>query len=117
MSFSNCMTSLSNLLLTGLIASQLWAGSVIVYDPFNAPGNSDVVGNKLQFDAQSIQVTTGPGTLTLDIRTNFDNAALHSHRDTGVRLDAGDVFLTVNGAYAYGIPLAYHNGLSGGPWG
>jgi hypothetical protein len=111
------MTSLSNLLLNGLIASQLWAGSVIVYDPFNVPGNSDVVGNKLQFDAQSIQVTARPGALTLDIRTNFDNAALHSHRDTGVRLDVGDVFFTVNGNYAFGVPLAYHNGPSGGPWG
>jgi hypothetical protein len=42
---------------------------------------------------------------------------LHSFRDLGVRLDIGDLFLTVNGNYAYGIPLAYHNGPAGGPWG
>jgi hypothetical protein len=51
------------------------------------------------------------------VLTNFDNAALHSFRDTGVRLDIGDLFFTVNGTYAYGIPLAYHNGPAGGPFG
>jgi hypothetical protein len=89
----------------------------VVTDFFNVSGKSDVIGDKLQFDAQSIQVTTGTGTLTIDIRTNFDNPNLYSFRDTGVRLDIGDLFFTVNGNYEYGIPLAYHNGPAGGPWG
>jgi hypothetical protein len=90
---------------------------VTITDAFNVAGNSDVVGNKQQFDARSVQVTTGPGTLNIDILTNFDNSALHSFRDAGVRLDIGDLFFTVNSTYSYGIPLAYHNGPAGGPWG
>src|SRR5262245_29576290 len=108
------MNRISNLLILGLIASQSWASivvgglsrSTVVTDLFHIAGSSDVIGNQLQFDAQSIQVTTGPGTLTIDVRTNFDNSALHSFRDTGVRLDIGDLFFTVNGTYSYGIPLA-----------
>jgi PEP-CTERM motif-containing protein len=111
------MGRIANLLLIGFTASRMWAASVSVTDPFNIPGNSDVFGNKLQFDGQSVQVTTGPGSLTIDVRTNFDNSGLHSFRDTGVRLDIGDLFFTVNGNYSYGIPLAYHNGPAGGPWG
>jgi hypothetical protein len=111
------MKRISNLMLFCIASSSLWAGTAIVYDPFNAPGSGDVIGNPLQFDAQSVQVTAGSGTLTIDIRTNFDNPNLYSFRDTGVRLDIGDLFFTVNGNYAYGIPLAYHNGPAGGPWG
>jgi hypothetical protein len=120
------MNRISNLLFLSLIASQSWASiivvgnssrSIVVTDLFHVAGSSDVIGNQMQFDAQSIQVTTGPGTLTIDVRTNFDNSALHAFRDTGVRLDIGDLFFTVNGTYSYGIPLAYHNGPAGGPWG
>jgi hypothetical protein len=89
----------------------LWAGTVIV------AASPDVIGSPLQFAAQSVSVTPGNGTLDIDIRTNFDNPQLHSFRDTGVRLDIGDLFVTVNGTYSYGIPLAYHNGPAGGPWG
>jgi hypothetical protein len=91
------------------------AGSVLITDAFHA-GPSDVIGNSLQFDAESVRVTVTGATLTLDIRTNFGNAALTSMWDH-VRLDVGDVFFTVNGNYAYGIPLHYHNGPAGGPWG
>jgi hypothetical protein len=111
------MTCIRNLLLLCISSSQAWAATAIITDLFNVAGNSDVIGYKLQFDAQSVQVTTGTGVITIDIRTNFDNPALHSFRDTGVRLDIGDLFFTVNGNYAYGIPLAYHNGPAGGPWG
>ena len=111
------MGRISNLLLIGFTACRMWAGTATVLDAFNVAGNSDVVGNKLQFDAQSVQVTSAPGTMTIDVRTNFDNSALHSFRDTGVRLDLGDLFFTINGNYSYGIPLAYHNGPAGGPWG
>ncbi len=111
------MRRIPSLLLLCFSSSQIWAGTAVITDLFNVNGNSDVIGNKLQFDAQSVQVTTAAGSLTIDIHTNFDNAALHSFRDTGVRLDIGDLFLTVNGNYAYGIPLAYHNGPAGGPWG
>ena len=104
-------------LLLFCMAAAGWSATITVMDPFNVAGSVDVIGNPLQFDAQSIQVTAGSGTLTLDIRTNFDNSHLYSFVDSGVRLDVGDVFLTVNGNYAYGIPLAYHNGPAGGPWG
>jgi hypothetical protein len=107
----------SRLLLICFASAKMWGETIIVTDPFNIAGDSDVIGNKLQFDAQSVQVTTGTGTLTIDIRTNFDNPNLYSFRDTGVRLNIGDLFFTVNGAYEYGIPLAYHNGPAGGPWG
>jgi len=110
------MTRILTLWFVSVIGG-LSAATITVTDPFNAAGNSDVVGNKLEFDAKSVQVTTGPGTLNIDILTNFDNSALHSFRDTGVRLDIGDLFFTINGVYSYGIPLAYHNGPAGGPWG
>jgi hypothetical protein len=111
------MRPIRNLLLLCITTSQIWAGTAVVTDLFNVAGNSDVISNKLQFDAQSVQVTTGTGSMTIDIRTNFDNAALNSFRDLGVRLDIGDLFFTINGTYTYGIPLAYHNGPAGGPWG
>ena len=111
------MGSLSKLVLLSLASCRIWAGTLTVTDLFNVPGNSDVVGNKLQFDAQSIQITTNAGTLIIDIFTNYDNPNLYSVRDTGARLNPGDVFFTVNGAYTYGIPLALHNGPAGGPWG
>jgi hypothetical protein len=111
------MSLIRNVFLLCLTSSQIWAETIVIPDVFNLAGSSDVIGDKLQFDAQSVQVTTGVGTLTIDIRTNFDNPDLHSFRDTGVRLDIGDLFFTVNGTYAYGIPLAYHNGPAGGPWG
>jgi hypothetical protein len=104
------MSYRSNLILLCL-ASTGWAGTVAV------TGNSGVMGNPLWFDAQSIDVTTGPGTLTLNIFTNFENSGLYAYLDTGVRLDIGDVFITVNGNIEYGIPLEYHNGPAGGPWG
>ena len=111
------MKRIWNLLFLSLSGSYLWAATVTVTDPFNVAGNSDVLGNKLQFDAKSVQVTTASGTLNIDIFTNFDNSKLHSFRDNGVRLDIGDLFFTIDGTYAYGIPLAYHNGPAGGPWG
>jgi hypothetical protein len=112
------MGSTYYLLLLGFLVGRMWAGTAVVTDFFNVSGNSDAIGNKLQFDAQSIQVSTGPGSMTIDVRTNFDNSALHSFRETGIaRLDIGDLFFTVNGTYSYGIPLAYHNGPAGGPWG
>src|SRR4051794_20526033 len=111
------MKCIRNLIFIWVTTNSIWAATALVTDFFNVTGSSDVVGNKLQFDAQSLQVTAGTGIMTIDLRTNFDNPALHSFRESGVRLDIGDLFLTVNGAYAYGIPLAYHNGPSGGPWG
>lgn len=92
----------------------IWAETAVITDFFNVAGSSDVIGDKLQFDAQSVQVTTGVGTLTIDIRTNFDNRALHFFHDAGVRLDIGDLFLTVKSNFTYGIPLADHKGLTGG---
>jgi hypothetical protein len=113
----NDMRHRFNLLIISLIASQSWASTAVVTDLFDVAGNSDVIGNKLQFDAQSVTVNAASGQLTVDVRTNFDNSSLQSFRDTGVRLDIGDLFFTVNGIYSYGIPLAYHNGPAGGPWG
>ena len=104
------------LLSAGISVGTSWATTITVTDPFNAPSGGDVIGNPLQFDAQSIQLTASANLLTLDIYTNYDNAHLYSFRDTGLRLDIGDVFFTVNGNFAYGIPLAYHNGPAGGPW-
>jgi len=111
------MGSFSKLLLLTVASTLLRAGSVTVTDPFHDSGGSDVVGDKSKFDAQSIQITTNGSTLTIDIRTNYPNSGLYSYYDTGVRLNPGDIFLTVNGAYRYGIPVAYHNGPAGGPWG
>jgi hypothetical protein len=111
------MKHIPGLLLFCMAPMSAWAANAVVTDFFNVSGNSDVIGNRLQFDTQSIQVATGVGTLTIDILTNFDNPNLNSFRDAGVRLDIGDLFITVDGAYAYGIPLAYHNGPAGGPWG
>jgi hypothetical protein len=111
------MGIVSNLLLVSAASASVWAGTVTVTDPFNTGGSSDVIGDRLLFDAQSVQVTTGNGTLSIDIRTNYQNSHLYSYVDTGVRVDPGDLFFTVNGQSAYGIPLAYHNGPAGGPWG
>jgi PEP-CTERM motif len=111
------MGSLAKIFLLTSALTALRAGSITVTDPFNVSGTSDVTGDKLKFDAQSVQVTVDGGTLTIDIRTNYDNPGLYSVRDTGVRLNPGDIFFTVNGTYQYGIPLAYHNGPAGGPWG
>jgi hypothetical protein len=94
-----------------------YAGTVSVTDPFHANGSPDVIGNPLQFDGQSVQVTAGDGKLTVDVFTNYGNSSLYSIYDTGVRLNIGDLFFTVNGVYRYGVPLAYHNGPAGGPWG
>src|SRR5690348_181589 len=110
------MGSFSKVVLLILASGRIWAGTVTVNDLFNVPGNSDVIGNKLQFDAQSIRITTNGSTLTIDIFTNYDNPNLYSVRDTGARLNPGDLFFTVNGTFTYGIPLALHNGPAGGPW-
>ena len=98
-----------------MIAMRVSAGSVLVTDAFQV-GAPDVIGNPMKFDAESVRVTVTGQTLTLDIRTNFDNPHLGSVWEH-VRQDIGDVFFKVNGAYAYGIPLHYHNGPAGGPWG
>ena len=111
------MGRFSRLILLSLICTALLGSSITVSDPFNASDTADLVGGNSNFDGQSVQVTIGGSTLTIDIRTNYDNPNLFSVRDTGVRLNPGDVFLTVNGTYQYGIPVAYHNGPAGGPWG
>src|SRR5689334_5848635 len=105
MSCSKCMRSLKLLLLT-LTSTVLLGSSIPVADPFNAPGNSDVIGDKAKFDVESIQITATGAALTIDIRTNYPNSGLYSYYDTGVRLNPGDIFFTVNGAYQYGIPVA-----------
>lgn len=111
------MGSLSKLLLLAVASMKLWGGTVTVTDGFDVSGSSDVIGDKLKFDGQTLQVTVDGSTLIIDIRTNYDNPNLYSFRDTGVRLNPGDIFFSVNGTYKYGIPVALHNGPAGGPWG
>src|SRR5690349_5362764 len=106
-----------NLLAISFVTSTVWAASVLVTDGFHVPGSSDVIGDKLQFDAQSIRVSSSSGVLTVDVFTNFNNAQLNRFRLPGMYLDVGDLLFTVNGAYTYGIPLHYHNSPSGGPFG
>ena len=52
------MRRIPSLLLLCFSSSRIWAGTAVITDLFNVNGNSDVIGNKLQFDAQSVQVTT-----------------------------------------------------------
>ncbi len=110
------------LLLTLLLSPFAAAG--IINDPFPGlkypTGGYDVIGERTDFDIQSLAITSDTQFAYFDIRFNFRNAALDPYQFNNVRLDAGDLLFEMNGAYLFGIPLRDHagspnpGGLAGG---
>jgi hypothetical protein len=102
------------LLLLAIGAMSLPAGSVEFDDLFNKNGQSDVFGNKLQFDVQKVILSMSNGLLDIEIQTNFDNPALAPFYIAGIRLDAGDLFFSESSILRYGLVLQGHDGLAAG---
>ncbi len=100
--------------LTAVSCGVLPASTVTFNDAWNVPGQSDVFGNKLQFDLQSVTLTMASGHLTFDILTNFDNSSLSTFYINAIRLDIADLFLQQNGVIKYGVVLHDRPGLQAG---
>ncbi len=79
-----------------------------IEDPFNLPGSSDVIGDKLKFDIKQAMVTFDSGTIALEIQMNYANAGLNPFTFDGLNLGIGDVLFEVDGVARFGLALHNH---------
>jgi hypothetical protein len=80
------------------------------------PNTNDVVGNKNDFDAKSIQFTTWTANrVVADIIFNFHSgdAALADFSVAGFTLEVGDLLFS-GGGLKFGVALTAHDGLAAG---
>lgn len=96
-------------------AAELW-----IQDPFPG-GSQDVIGAQSMFDIQGAGISVTPTTTSVDLLFNFgsgQNGLAPFASFFSIRLDVGDVLFSVNGIWAYGIPIMDHAGSpNGGPAG
>ena len=98
--------------------------SVTINDPF-ANGDSclsgcDVVANgdadRPLFDIQKAVLSVSGSTVSVSLYFDYgtNNTNLNPFTDTGITLNVGDLFFTVNGQDMFVAPLASHSGLTAG---
>lgn len=96
-------------------ASELW-----ITDPFPGAG-TDVIGDRTMFDIQKAAVRVDESSSQIDLFYNFgpgQRSLAPWIPFYSIQLDTGDLLLSVNGAWAFGIPLVTHAGSpNGGPAG
>jgi hypothetical protein len=83
-------------------------------DPFNVPGDSDTIGDKLAFDVERLVLTIDPTLITIHVLENYGNSTLSQTLFNTTKLDAGDILIKENGTFKWGIPLHDHAGSPNG---
>ncbi len=103
------------LTLSAVFLTPSQATPLLIVDPFNT-NNGDVVGDTREFDIQKAEIEVGRALTTVSLFYNFGpgNSTLNSFAVDSIRLDTGDIFFTLGGAYAYGVPLLSHAGSTNG---
>ena len=91
-----------------LLAGTALADTFTLTDPFNQPGDSDVIGDKMKFDIERAVIMFDPSMVTVSIRMNYDNPSLDPFTLDCLKLNIGDVLFEVNGVARFGVALHSH---------
>ena len=93
------------------------ATPVTFTDPFGV-GSPDVIGDVAKFDIQKVVVDVTGSAVSVNIYTNYGpgNTSIAPYYDNRW-YNIGDLFFTVGGTLAYGVPLYDHGVPNGGQTG